>query len=151
MEAFEEIQFVIYVQNCVSAVDDVKWTFWKCPLSSVCHLKLHLRKCQQLRDILFYGCIVVHRYNKGAPEATLWFLIWKVKGNKHGSYWWELLCSRSFNGNVNHVIGQIQAKHFHPKHLQNNITFAFLLVLVIILMIQWADTSPGHVGLTFAM
>lgn len=43
MEAFEEGQFVIYVQDCVSAVDHIKRTFWEHPLSGISHLKLDLR------------------------------------------------------------------------------------------------------------
>lgn len=42
MEAFEESQFIIYVQDSVSAVDHIKGTFWKCPLSGIRHLKLDL-------------------------------------------------------------------------------------------------------------
>lgn len=43
MEAFEEGQLVFYVQDCVSAVDHVKGTFWERPLSGISHLKLDLR------------------------------------------------------------------------------------------------------------
>lgn len=43
MEAFEEGQFVVYVQDCVSAVDHVKGTFWEPSLSGISHLKLDLR------------------------------------------------------------------------------------------------------------
>lgn len=42
MEAFEESQFIIYVQDGVSAVDHIKRTFGKCPLSSISHLELDL-------------------------------------------------------------------------------------------------------------
>lgn len=43
MEAFEEGQFVIYMQDCVSAVDHIKGIFRERPLSGIGHLKLDLR------------------------------------------------------------------------------------------------------------
>lgn len=43
MEAFEEGQFVVYVQDCVSAVDHIEETFRERPLSGISHLKLDLR------------------------------------------------------------------------------------------------------------
>lgn len=43
MEAFHEGQLVIYVQDCVSAVDHVKGTLWERSLSGISHLKLDLR------------------------------------------------------------------------------------------------------------
>lgn len=42
MEAFEECQLVIYMQDCVSAVDHIKGTFWERPLCGISHLKLDL-------------------------------------------------------------------------------------------------------------
>lgn len=42
MEAFEECQLVIYMQNCVSAVDHIKGTFFEHPLRGISHLKLDL-------------------------------------------------------------------------------------------------------------
>lgn len=42
MEAFKEGQFVIYVQDCVSAVDHIEGAFWKHPPGGISHLKLDL-------------------------------------------------------------------------------------------------------------
>lgn len=44
MEAFEEGQLVIYVQDCVSAVDHIEGSLWERPLSGISHLKLDLRQ-----------------------------------------------------------------------------------------------------------
>lgn len=45
MEAFKESGFVVYVQDCVSAVDHVKGTVREHPLSGISHLKLNLSLC----------------------------------------------------------------------------------------------------------
>lgn len=42
MEALEESQFIIYVQDCVSAVDHIECSLCERPLSGVSHLKLDL-------------------------------------------------------------------------------------------------------------
>lgn len=44
MEAFEQLQLVIYVQDRVSAVDDVKRTFWERPPGGVGHFELDLKQ-----------------------------------------------------------------------------------------------------------
>lgn len=44
MEALEEGRLVVYVQDCISAVDHVKGTLRKHPLSGISHLKLNLRE-----------------------------------------------------------------------------------------------------------
>lgn len=44
MEVSKQLQFVVYVQDGVSAVDDVESTFWEGPLSGVSHLELDLRQ-----------------------------------------------------------------------------------------------------------
>lgn len=44
MEAFEQIQLVVYVQDGVSAVDDVERTFWEHPPCGISHLKLDLKQ-----------------------------------------------------------------------------------------------------------
>lgn len=44
MEVSEQLQFVFYVQDGVSAVDDVESTLWEGPLSGVSHLELDLRQ-----------------------------------------------------------------------------------------------------------
>jgi len=47
VEAFEEGEFVFYVQDCVSAVDHIKGTFRERPPGGISHLKLDL-KCMPL-------------------------------------------------------------------------------------------------------
>lgn len=42
METFEQLQLVIYVQDCVPAVDHVKRTFWERPPGGIGHLELDL-------------------------------------------------------------------------------------------------------------
>lgn len=42
MEAFEQLQLVVYVQDRVSAVDDVERTFWERPPGGVSHFELDL-------------------------------------------------------------------------------------------------------------
>lgn len=44
METFKERGFVVYVQDCISAVDHIKGTFGEHPLSGISHLKLNLRE-----------------------------------------------------------------------------------------------------------
>lgn len=42
MEALEQLQLVVDVQDCVSAVDDVERTLWERPPCGIGHLKLDL-------------------------------------------------------------------------------------------------------------
>lgn len=42
MEAFEQLELVVYVQDRVSAVDHVEGTFWERPPGGISHLELDL-------------------------------------------------------------------------------------------------------------
>lgn len=58
VEAFEESQFIVYVQDGVSAVDHIEGTFGERPLSGISHLKLDLMysiSLQRLKDELICG------------------------------------------------------------------------------------------------
>lgn len=44
METLKESGFVVYVQDCIPAVDHIKGTFGEHPPSGISHLKLNLRE-----------------------------------------------------------------------------------------------------------
>lgn len=64
MKAFEEGQFVVDMEDCVSAVDHIEATLGEDPLSGVSHLKLDLKGHTLLPPLSHYLCSKTNSMNE---------------------------------------------------------------------------------------